>query len=271
MTNMGPKAVWITLLLGGSACALAARTSTAASRLPEAPSLRFDDKGLEKEVGVGDPIVKGAFIRPYKNLWKLNYRKPTGESMDAATWSDEVEEITLGSRAVLKRTQIAKYVNGGGSTLINVFDAKTLEPVSRDFRRNNGMFNHVDFTRRSITFERAEAPGTDVKRGTVKLEKPVFDFYGGLYGLLIVGFPLKTGYSATLPSLDESTDNVRPATFRVLRREIVEAGPGRQVKAWVVECDDHGLMTFWLTKEAPYVIRLVYVNRQGIISTYSMI
>jgi hypothetical protein len=269
MKDMGPRVVWTALLLGSSVSALSAQVSTAAGGRTEAPASRLE-KGNDREVSVGDSMVSGAFIRPYRNLWKLNYRKPTGESMDAATWSDEVEEITLGSRHLLKRTQIAKYVNGGGSTLINVFDAKTFEPVSRDFRRKNGMFNHVDFDRGSIRFERAEAPGTDIKRGTVRLEKPVFDFYGGLYGLLIAGFPLKPGYSATLPSLDESTDDVRPATFKVLRREMVEAGPGQKVKAWVVECEDDGMMTFWLTKEAPYVIRLVYVNRQGLVSTYSM-
>jgi hypothetical protein len=248
------------LLLGCFVCALVAQASTAASRPQEV-----------REVSVGDPIVSGAFIRPYRNLWRLNYRKPTGESMDAATWSDEVEEIVVDSRRLLKRTQVARYVKGGGSKLVNVFDGKTFEPVSRDFRRDNGMFSHVDFARGSVRFERAEAPGTEVQKGTVRLEKPVFDFYGGLYGLLIAGFPLKAGFSATLPSLDESTDNLRPATFRVLRLEMTDAGPGRRVKAWVVECEDHGTMTFWLTKEAPYVLRLVYVDRQGLIATYSMI
>lgn len=223
-----------------------------------------------QKVSVGDPVVSGAFIKPYKNLWRLNYTKPTGESMDAATWSDEVEEVTIDSRRLLKRTQVTKYVNGGNSTLLNVFDAKTFAPVSRDFRRKNGMFNHIDFEPGSITFKRADAPGTDVKQGTVKLENPVYDFYGGLYGLLIAGFPLKAGYSATIPSLDEFTDNIRPATFKVLREEMVDAGPGKQVKAWVVECEDDGMMTFWLTKEAPYVIKLVYVDRKGMKSTYSM-
>jgi len=223
-----------------------------------------------KKVSVGDPVVSGSFIRPYKNLWRLTYTKPTGESMAAATWSDEVEEITVESRRLFKRTQIAKYVNGGYSTLINVFDPRIFAPVSRDFRRKNGMFNHIDFVPGSISFQRADAPGTDVKQGTVKLDTAVYDFYGGLYGLLIDGFPLKAGYSATFPSLDEGTDNIRPATFKVLREEMVEAGPGKQVKAWVVVCEDDGMMTFWLTKEAPYIIKLVYVNQQGIKSTYSM-
>lgn len=223
-----------------------------------------------KKIDVGDPIVGGAFIKPYKNLWKLTYTKPTGESMDAATWSDEVEEITVDSRRLFKRTQVTKYVNGGYSTLINVFDAKTFAPVSRDFRRKNGMFNHIDFAPGSITFQRADAPGTDVKQGTVKLGTPVYDFYGGLYGLLIAGFPLKTGFSATFPSLDEDKDNIRPATFKVIREEMVGAGPDKQVKAWVVECEDDGMMTFWLTKEAPYVIKLVYLDRKGVKSTYAM-
>ena len=48
-------------------------------------------------------------------------------------------------------------------------------------------------------------------------------------------------------------------------------GPGPQVKAWVVKADDNRPMTFWLMKKAPYVIKLVYVNPNGMTMTYTMI
>jgi hypothetical protein len=46
------------------------------------------------------------------------------------------------------------------------------------------------------------------------------------------------------------------STFRVVGEKMVEAGPDQKVKAWLVETDDNGPMTFWLTKQAPYVIKL---------------
>jgi len=92
-----------------------------------------------------------------------------------------------------------------------------------------------------------------------------------MYGLLLVTLPLKTGFSARMPSFDENSDTSRWANFRVTREELVEAGPGKQVKAWVVETEDNGAMTFWLTRRPPYVIKLVYLYPNGLIATYTMI
>jgi hypothetical protein len=223
------------------------------------------------KVRVGDPMVKGSFIQPYKNVWRLTYSKPGREPVDAAIWSDEVEVLQADGRLLLKRTQIAKYNKRDiTTTTINVFDPRTMAPISREFRRNDGTFNHIDFDGTSIKYRRVGSPGGDVEQGDVHFEAPVFDFFGGLYGLLLTTFPLKSGFTASLPSLDENTDSIRWATFRVIGEEMVEAGSGGKVKAWVVETDDNGPMTFWLTKQAPYVIKLVYVNRSGITATYTM-
>lgn len=104
----------------------------------------------------------------------------------------------------------------------------------------------------------------------LNLTRP-FDFLGGVYGLLLVSFPLKIRFSATLPSFDENTDTIRWKTFRVKGEEMVGAGSGKQVKAWVVETADNGAMTFWLTKRPPYIIKLVYVYPNGLRATYTMI
>jgi hypothetical protein len=223
-------------------------------------------------IKVGDAMVAGAVIKPYKNVWRLTYAKPGREPVDAATWTDEVEAVKIGGRSLLKRTQVATYPKRGlTTTLINIFDPRTMAPVSRDYKRNDGTFNHIEFEGISIKYRRVETPGGEVKQGDAHLDVPVYDFFGGLYGLLLTTFPLKNGFSASLPSLDENTDTVRWATFHVAREEMVEAGPGRQVKAWVVETDDNGPMTFWLTKKAPYIIKLVYVMPSGITATYTMI
>lgn len=225
-----------------------------------------------RKLQVGDPILNGSFIRPYKNAWRLTYSKPGGESIDAAVWNDEVETIKVGDRTLLKRTQFVTYnLRKRTTTTINVFDPLTMAPISRDFKGSGGAFNHVDFTGSDIKFERLATPGGAPRQGVMHLEAPVFDFSGGLYGLILVTAPLKTGFVASLPSLDENTEAVHWITFRVTGEEMVEAGPGRKIKAWVVETDDQGPMTFWLTKEAPYIIKLVYSGPGGVTSTYTMI
>jgi len=46
---------------------------------------------------------------------------------------------------------------------------------------------------------------------------------------------------------------------RVIGRETVEAGPGKTRETWVVETTPkrYGRMTWWVSKDAPYVIRAV--------------
>ena len=45
----------------------------------------------------------------------------------------------------------------------------------------------------------------------------------------------------------------------VTARETVAAGPGKTAETWVVETPTrlYGKMTWWVTKEAPYVIKAV--------------
>ena len=236
------------------------------------PSNIFAQTDHPAKLSVGDRIVDGSVIKPYKNLWQFTYTKPTGESLTAGTWSDEVEKIEVGGRPLLKRTQVETYTRRNlVITIVNIFDPKTMEPISRDVTRSTGTYEHVKFSGRSVEFERLAKPDGTVERGALALDQKVYDFFGGLYGVLLVTFPLKTGFSASLPSLDEDKYEVRWADFKVMGEEMVGALPGQQVKAWVVKTDDNGPMTFWLTKMAPYVIKLVYVNPSGITATYTMI
>jgi hypothetical protein len=97
-----------------------------------------------------------------------------------------------------------------------------------------------------------------------KIDNGAFDFYGGLYGLLIVAFPLRPGFSATLPSVDEDTPTVSWMSFKVTGEDQADAGPKGSVSVYVVEADTNlGPMKFWLSKQAPYIIRLEYTAKDN--------
>lgn len=229
-----------------------------------------------RAVGVGDEVVDGSSIKPYANLWKVSVRRPDGTVLELGTWSDEMTRVDVGGRAALRRVQVAK-LKGHTSSTTNVFDARTLEPISDDLRGDDGRFAHREFAGASVKVERlGESPGAAAPTAaptatTATLGRRVFDFYGGMYGLLLAGFPLREGYSATFPSILEYSEEVVDVTFRVDRKEPVVAGPGKTVVAWVVVCDTaQGAMTFWLTKREPYVIRLVFADAKGNVWSYDM-
>ncbi len=225
-------------------------------------------------ISVGDGTFDGSFLKPYTNLWRLTYTKPGHEASVVALWSDQGEAVMIGGRPAMKRTQVAKYDKPKGliSTVVNVFDLATMAPLSLDFSRNdNGAYNHREVHGALIHFRRADSQEGEVHQGDVKLSVKAFDFFAGMYGLLLVTGPLRQGYTATFPSSAEDGERLRWATYEVTGKEMVTMGKEKHAEAWVIKTDDNGPMTFWLTKEPPYIIKLVYTNKDGVTATYEMI
>ena len=224
----------------------------------------------------GDGAINGSVIRPYKNLWLLTYTRRNGESVEAGTWSDEVKSVKVNGHMVLERRQVARYnKNNLSTTLVNVFNPRTLVPISMSYWRDSGDFHQREFYGAKVIDKKFVTPpgGHGEARETeVRLAEPVFDFFGGMYGLLISAFPLKEGYAAELPAIDEEKNELVRVKFRVLRRESVEAGANRRTNAWVVASDtSQGNMVFWLTQKPPYVIKLILTLPNGLVATYSMV
>ena len=53
-----------------------------------------------------------------------------------------------------------------------------------------------------MTYRHTDSTGSKPEEATVKLDRPVFDFYGGMYGVLISALPLAEGYTTELPAFD---------------------------------------------------------------------
>src|SRR4029077_18170724 len=214
-----------------------------------------------KRVEVGDATVTGSHLKAYANLWKFTQQKPGGTAEPAGTWSDSVENIDFQGRPALKRTQIAKYDKKPIElTFVSIFDPKTMEPFSFDYARSdNGNVRHVDFHHETVTYRHTDSTGSKPAEATVKLDRPVFDFYGGMYGVLISDLPLVEGYTTELPAFDTTRMAIDWVPVRVKGRETVESGPGKTRETWVVETPTkfYGRMTWWVTKEPPYVIKAV--------------
>ena len=212
-------------------------------------------------VEVGDPSVTGLQLKPCTNLWKLTQQKPGGSSEEVGTWSDSLENTIYKGRPAMKRTQIANYAKKGIQlTFVSVFDPKTMESFFFDYSRSdNGNIRHVEFQRETVTYRHIDSTDAKPEEATVKLDRRVFDFYGGMYGMLISTLPLADGYSTKIPAFDTNKMAIDWVPVRVKGRETVDAGAGKRVETWVVETPTnlYGRMTWWVTKESPYVIKAV--------------
>jgi hypothetical protein len=218
-------------------------------------------------VEVGDVGITGSYLKPYTNLWRFTQQKPGEAAEEAGTWSDSLESTVYNGQSAMKRTQIAKYEKKGIQlTFVSVFDPKTMKPFFFDYSRSdNGNVRHVEFGPDAVIYRHTDSTGAKPEEAKVKLERNVFDFYGGMYGVLISTLPLADGYAAEIPAFDTNKMAIDWVPVRVRGRETVPAGAGKKTETWVVETPTklYGRMTWWVTKEPPYVIKAVLEVPKG--------
>ena len=228
------------------------------------------------------PGVDGAYVKPYTNLWKTTTTRE-GVDLGAGTWSDVVASITVDGKPAWRRTQVVTLPKGGSVTYVNVFEPKTLRPIANAYVVSNGDYTAHRFapdgTKLTTLDARGDHRALPVER-TSPLAEPVFDYNGGMYGLILRGFPLAAGLHGTVATVDFNNDTILHVPFHVVGRERTEAKPGTFVMTWVVDADfltadhseDGSVFRFYLSDDAPYVIKLVFTDPiRKVVQTYTMI
>ena len=230
-----------TVALTAVVAAGAARPQTPGGVAP-APSPQSDGLRI-LELKVGDGRVKGTDFRPYTNEWRVEVRDSRGTLLGlAATWTDELQIVRVDSTECLQRTQRAVFSKDGtvvGTTeTVNVFDRVTLAPRSRRFVKHAAAPGQEEET--SVAFAGRSVHWTRTVNGKredeqAELPEPVFDFYGGLYGLLFAALPLERGLSAQLPALAEDEPRPTSVEMNVTGEAEVDAGHLGKRHVWIVE------------------------------------
>ena len=216
-----------------------------------------------RRVEGGDAAVDGTFLRPYTNRWTFSIERPGSAPVEAGVWTDAMESVSYRGRPALKRTQVAEYKKGIRITFVDVFDPKSMALHVFDYTRSdNGESRHLESEDRTIRFERKPGTGDDFAQDYVAtVEHRVLDFYDGMYGILVDAFPLREGYEVDFSGFDTDRAAVDWIHLRVTGRETVPAGKGKTADTWVVQIETklYGSSTWWLSREAPYVIQATLV------------
>ena len=217
----------------------------------------------------GDSRVDGSIIHAATNAWKMTGLTPGGRRDDGGVWKDTIEIVGEGGRRVIRRTQIDAGPEGT-TTFVTEADQQRLTPIRAEVTTPAGMHRVLSFEPDHVHSVVTE-PGKATRESDIAITRRVFDFNGGMFGLLIVGFPLQKDFSASFPVFDPRKGMVW-GKYTVIDRERVPAGKGRTIEAWVVEVQDPvrlSKMIFSLTKEPPYVIRLQEIG-EGKFWTFDM-
>jgi hypothetical protein len=209
----------------------------------------------QKLIAVGDGTLQGSKLKPYSNPWMFSFVKD-GVRRDQGIWSDVLRYRDVDGRHLLERVQGMTYPNGLSSVTINRFDPVTVAPVYSEQHTPDGKVVKRTFAGKHIELHLTKAPGEAEEITTTDLPTPVFDFNGGMYGTLIAAQPLALGYSGEIPAVGEFDNNPVAIPFHVVRRETIDAGFKGRVRAWVVDVSGESPMTFWISDDPPYILRL---------------
>jgi Protein of unknown function (DUF3108) len=228
-------------------------------------------------IHVGDPAVNGSSLKSYKNRWKIVDVSKDGTRKERGVWTDEVTIKVENGRKIFRRIQ-DETSPGSHFVTINVMDLQTMTPIRSERKEELGE-NKIDikneFDGKEVTTdctgrpcqEKLHFPEGQTNR-KVELDEPIFDYMGGLWGMFFPALPLKENYDVRFPSFAE-TKGLVWVEIHVRGLETVDAGPGKKVQAWAVEWPSKNWV-FWISKEAPYVIKLVTSNPDGSSTNYEM-
>lgn len=219
---------------------------------------------LRTTVHVGDGTLNGSFLKPYDNAWIYTAKLSDGTIHPQGIWTDHMQRSVVDGKSVMLRVQGTTFINGSANTIINTFDPRTLAPIKSETHGVDGTIFRRTFDGARVTSVTLAAVGDKKEGTTVDLPEAVYDFNGGMYGILLASLPLRKGLKGTLPAIADRDSTMTAEPFEVRGRESVRAGARGSLTAWVVDSARPGdyTMRFWLTKTPPYIIKLV-MNDEG--------
>ncbi len=226
-------------------------------------------------IHVEDRVVDGRALVPYDNVWLVSIRYDDGRRSEIGLSTDHVRYRQIDGKRYLTRVEGTTMVRikeampaiARFSMTFNVFEPSTLLPKSGDEYDSDGLHVHRDFDMQHVVSQTRKRGQSSEEKLTIELPEPVYDFNGGMTGLLLATLPLKLGYRARLPAVDEKAFSLVP--LQVAREEtIVHAG--RSMHTFVVEIGGDPIQsTYWISRMAPYVIK-VEVNVPHAVLSWDM-
>ncbi len=207
----------------------------------------------------------GVDLQPYSHTYRV-VATIGGKQVVTTQWKDTLDTIVVAGKKAVRRTQVSLQSNGRSRTWVSVFEPGSFAPIADTFNTSEGEIFARAFSDDTATSYSSNGADLGIlKTSTAHLPKGYSDFNGGQFGLALLGLPLAPSYKTTLVTFGPTDAAVQLVPIEVLRREQIQIA-GRAVDALVVRAtfaakyypdEGENFMTFWLTKEAPYVARLV--------------
>ena len=198
-------------------------------------------------------IPPGQLLRPTTDTIAVTV-EVQGRSIPFATAFHGIRHATRNNQAAWELTY--RWLGNDGSATADTLwvDAITLEPIEN--HRHNGLQDGVTVFRGTSAHTRYTPKGTSEQHVDTTVQGLLHA--SGELEELIRTSPLAVGYRAAYTLYYGPPGQlVRPATFRVVRSQVVSGRDGKAVDCWVVDAPlSAGLNTFFVSKGDHRVVRL---------------
>jgi hypothetical protein len=215
----------------------------------------------------GDARIRGAFLQPYRRLSRQIVTDGSGTVINArAQWTDEIQGPIRRGQVVQRIVTMLRFDGSIYAADTVSFHHGSMAPAfstewvagSLVWRRE---YADSGLRLRGQKMVAAQgsgfgAPPDSSRRLDKRFREPVFDFFGSMDGLIAAAIPHVIGDVTCIATYMPAGDTVGTLTLRVLRKESVEAGPGRLLEAIVVETTGlGGPLRLWVSKQPPFILK----------------
>jgi hypothetical protein len=210
-------------------------------------------------------VLHSFSFTPYTNSWDLTIRHGA-KTAYVGVWTDQLRKAGTNTHPLFTRVQVMKIRKTGGTqTWVNTFDPANFAPVGSALFDSSGNVALRSFDGKVVRVVDATGPHAGNPAITQARQLPAYDFDGGMYGLLFLGLPLRTGLSGVLATYGVADASIEHIAFAVKGNTSMKVH-GRKMNVWIVDChylDAHrpegdAQMRFWLSPQPPYIISLNY-------------
>lgn len=217
-------------------------------------------------VNPGSVQMDGSFVEPYTNKWQVSLIDSTGTKSVIRIWTDYLQILKLGDKEYIHRVQdLYSADREWQQTWINVVEAATLIPLRFTIHDAKGNQTVMQFDEKKLMFKNRNEEG--ISDTTGNLGQLVYDW--NLYGMLLVSLPLEIGTTYKLPFWSQRTDQIDHIIATVNERLSVKTLSGKSFSTHKISTNKR--LTFWLTKDKPYVIKLQLDMPNGSTMIWEMI
>lgn len=201
-----------------------------------------------------DGIVAGTQIPEYTNTWEMTAVQPDGTIVDRGVWHDTMSSSTINGRDVLKRVQLIHYRGQKTTIQEDEFYRDNLQHIHlRIHNDKEEPHTEIMYTEKRIFGKKifrvdglAEMDQLPLAF-SFELIKPVFDWH--LWGILVSGFPLQSGYQARFlahESYSYYPGDFRWFTLRVTGQETIDGGKWGMIDCYTVDVQAEVIWKLWI-------------------------